>query len=399
MASSGYQIVSTQTFQTLRPSAYVASQDNYALAIADDGAPFSFGLTYLAGATDVPTSVSNAVAVAVGTPRLALKDDGTVVGWLPANYIGPADPSGVLNSLTGLTGIIDIAMRENHGLALKGDHTVTAFGYNGHGETNVPAGLNNVIAIAAGISHCLVLKSNGTVTAWGDNSMGQTNVPAGLSNVVMISAGSYHNLALKSDGTVVAWGDNSYEQCDVPSTVSNVVYISAGHVHSAALVKQPAEAVAPASVQRVGAGDPVTLSFVATGYGPLYYQWQFNGTNIPGATNSVLSFANVPISYSGPFQCLVSNSFGMATSSLSYLFPYRRTPVLDASSIQGLSTNGSFGFSLKYLSGHGPIVVEGSTNLTDWEPVRTNPPTAGSLEFFDTGNTNRPSLFYRAIEQ
>src|SRR5208283_673873 len=60
--------------------------------------------------------------------------------------------------------------------------------------------------IAAGGSHNLALKNDGTVVGWGYNGYGQTMVPAGLSNVVIISAGVYHSLALKHDGTVVAWG-------------------------------------------------------------------------------------------------------------------------------------------------------------------------------------------------
>ena len=43
----------------------------------------------------------------------------------------------------------------------------------------------------------MALKSDGTVTAWGWNVYGQTNVPLGLSNVTAIGAGSAHGLALR----------------------------------------------------------------------------------------------------------------------------------------------------------------------------------------------------------
>ena len=56
------------------------------------------------------------------------------------------------------------------------------------------------IDVAAGSFHSVALRSDGTVTAWGYNVQGETNVPAGLSNVVAIAAGSHHTLALKSDG-------------------------------------------------------------------------------------------------------------------------------------------------------------------------------------------------------
>jgi hypothetical protein len=53
-----------------------------------------------------------------------------------------------------------------------------------------------VVAIAGGGYHSLALKADGTVTVWGDNYYGETNVPAGLSNVVAIAGGYEHDLAL-----------------------------------------------------------------------------------------------------------------------------------------------------------------------------------------------------------
>ena len=122
-----------------------------------------------------------------------------------------------------------------HSVVLKSDGTVSAFGTNNDGQTNVPPGLNNVVAVSAGGYHTLALKSDGTVVAWGSNWQSQSSIPAGLSGVVAISAGKIHNLALKSDGTVVAWGSNSSGQTTVPAGLSGIVAISAGASHSMAL--------------------------------------------------------------------------------------------------------------------------------------------------------------------
>ena len=116
-----------------------------------------------------------------------------------------------------------------HSLALKADGTVVGWGDNGFGETNIPAGLTNVVAIAAGNYHSLALKADGTVVGWGNNGNGEINIPAGLTNVVAIAAGSEHSLALKADGTVVGWGFNyDGEATGVPNTAAP--YFSSGTV-------------------------------------------------------------------------------------------------------------------------------------------------------------------------
>jgi len=62
------------------------------------------------------------------------------------------------------------------------------------------------------------------------------------------------------------------------------------------------------------AGSNATFSVSATGPGPLSYQWKFNGTNISGATGSVLSLANVQPINAGSYQVIVTNANGSATS-------------------------------------------------------------------------------------
>jgi alpha-tubulin suppressor-like RCC1 family protein len=120
-------------------------------------------------------------------------------------------------------------------LAVKMDGTVVGWGRNGYGEASPPPGLSNVVAIAEA-THSVALKSDGSVSAWGDNSMGQLGVPLGLSNVVAISAATTHTLALKRDGTVAAWGDNFANESTVPRGLSNVTAVAAGVELSLALL-------------------------------------------------------------------------------------------------------------------------------------------------------------------
>jgi hypothetical protein len=66
---------------------------------------------------------------------------------------------------------------------------------------------------------------------------------------------------------------------------------------------------------RVRAGDAVMLTGAAQGAPPLTYQWLWNGTNLPGATNTSLIFVSAQPSNSGPYTFTVTNSLGFAVSS------------------------------------------------------------------------------------
>jgi hypothetical protein len=66
-------------------------------------------------------------------------------------------------------------------------------------------------------------------------------------------------------------------------------------------------------------GSNATFRVGAGGGAPLFYQWQFNGTNLDGRTSSVLTLANVQFSNAGPYSVTVSNAGGSVTSSPAIL--------------------------------------------------------------------------------
>jgi len=71
--------------------------------------------------------------------------------------------------------------------------------------------------------------------------------------------------------------------------------------------------------QTVMAGSAAMFAVTASGTAPLSYQWNFNGTNIVGATNTMLTLTNVQLSQAGNYAVLVTNSFGSALSSNAML--------------------------------------------------------------------------------
>ncbi|MEI2725305.1 MAG: LamG-like jellyroll fold domain-containing protein [Verrucomicrobiota bacterium] len=74
----------------------------------------------------------------------------------------------------------------------------------------------------------------------------------------------------------------------------------------------------PAS-QTVAVGADATFSVTAGGTAPLSYQWQFNGTNLAGATASSFTRTNVQLGDAGDYAVMVSNSVGTITSSNAVL--------------------------------------------------------------------------------
>ena len=64
-----------------------------------------------------------------------------------------------------------VAAGYGHNLALKSDGTVVGWGLNYDGEASPPVGLSGVVAIAAGDNHSLAVTSDGLVYAWGGGAL------------------------------------------------------------------------------------------------------------------------------------------------------------------------------------------------------------------------------------
>lgn len=71
--------------------------------------------------------------------------------------------------------------------------------------------------------------------------------------------------------------------------------------------------------QTIFAGFNTAFSVAAAGSAPLYYQWQFDATNLSGATNATLTLTNASLSQGGSYNAIVSNAFGATNSSIAVL--------------------------------------------------------------------------------
>jgi len=288
---------------------------------------------------------------------------------------------------------VAIAAGSDHSLALKADGTVVAWGYDGYGQTDVPSGLTKVVAIAAGADHSLALKANGSVVGWGYNTDGELNPPADLTNAVALAGGGYHSLALRSTGLLAAWGagtnssasNPNHGQSVIPAGLGDVTAIGAGTYHSAAMIGSGPPVLAPA-VQAPAAivGGTLSLRATASGAPPLSYQWTLAGTNLPGATQSVLVLTNLQMSQAGAYVLVVSNQFGAVASSamdLGILPLLITSPPQSQSTFVGATASLSAG-----VLGQGPFTYQWQFNGANLAGATTNPLVLTSLQLSQAGN-------------
>ena len=90
-----------------------------------------------------------------------------------------------------------------------------------------------------------------------------------------------------------------------------------GSVHAISYSPQAAPSIVEHPTdQAVRAGESATFEVVASGSGPLSYQWQRNGVDIAGATSSTYTLPSAGNADDGArFKALVSNAFGTTQSN------------------------------------------------------------------------------------
>jgi alpha-tubulin suppressor-like RCC1 family protein len=256
-------------------------------------------LSAIAGCAVLTAGGADVVSIWGGARgTIVLKSDGTVWTWggNPNGKLGVGvDPHtlnrssvpvqvhgsgnvGYLNSISAVMG------GEIHNLALRGDGTVWAWGWNalgqlGDGTTNdayspIQTGLGttppltSVVKLGGRPYFSLAVKTDGTVWAWGMNQFGQvgngsvnplsgpqvvnpvqvSNSSAGgaINRPIQVTCGYQFGAALASDKTVWTWGTGShgelgtgklgsnYTPAPVPG-LTNITAISAGWFHILAL--------------------------------------------------------------------------------------------------------------------------------------------------------------------
>ena len=218
-------------------SASLVSSNGVVLTVGVSGTPpFTFQWSHngipILGATGPTLTLTNMKAVDDGFYSVEVSNCGGSVQsrrlgiFVNGIVVDLPHPGTVLN-FTGaflpstLTNIVAIASGEVHGLALREDTTVVAWGNDwaaNFGVTNVPAGLSNVVALSAGYDYSLALRGTGEIVGWGSGDCART--PQSSSRFVAIAAGPFRASAITSSGTVVQWGSELTLPGDLPDVAA-----------------------------------------------------------------------------------------------------------------------------------------------------------------------------------
>ncbi len=93
-----------------------------------------------------------------------------------------------------------------------------------------------------------------------------------------------------------------------PSSGGSINVSGESSVNMPSIVTQPTS-------QTANAGTNVALSVAATGKSNLTYQWQLNGSNMPGATGSTLTLSNIGTTQTGNYTVVVADAYNSVSSN------------------------------------------------------------------------------------
>ena len=120
----------------------------------------------------------------------------------------------------------------------------------------------------------------------------------------------------------------------------------------------------------------------ASGIGPILYKWRFNGGEIPGATNTTLAVTNCQMPDAGIFDVVISNSFGLVSSTSAALGILINPAITVQPLSQSVVRGGNVTFSVAVTGNPAPFTFEwrrGSFGI--WTNVTSDP-----MSFFTLAN-------------
>jgi len=233
----------------------------------------SLGPTDVASATSATKTSSAASATSASPPSQPSTASGTFAG-----SVGSGLDAGMTNTC-----------------AVTSNGQARCWGYNGLGQTTVPADLGPVSAISAGNGLSCAIRVDGTPRCWGYVDA----VPA--DPVTSLAVGSFHACAIKLDGIAECWGrPASGNEIIVPPDLGPVIALAAGMAHTCAVKIDgtpvcwgngaSGDTTIPgdvSSVRAITAGQDFTCAIRTDGTPRCWGQWTEGQTTLPPGLGTV----------------------------------------------------------------------------------------------------------------
>jgi pectate lyase len=183
-----------------------------------------------------------------------------------------------------------------------------------------------------------------------------------ITNVQLANAGSYSVVINNSAG----------------STNSSNAFLTVNNSPVAPVFNsQPASLV-------VLAGSSASFTAVAGGTAPISYQWNRNGTPIPGATSTTFSLSNVQTSDDGSYTLTATNNVGSATSNPAQLTVTTAIPLVNSAyNLTGFAQSTTGG---GVIATNDPAFVQVFTPLDFANALQSAYKTAGSVKVIEIMN-------------
>lgn len=190
---------------------------------------------------------------------------------------------------------------------------------------------------------------------------GATGSTLSLSPAQLTDAGDYQVAVSNSAGTITS------------ATATLTV---------APLLVAPTITTPPANVT-IHVGESLTLNVVASGTGPLSYQWQRNGQDLPGENAATLALATTTADTAGTYTVVVTNGGGSVTGASATVTLVPLTLAVEHIAAQGAS------LTVQTIAGR-RYIIEAAVSFSGgtWTTVTDTTATGAILSIVDpsTGN-------------